>query len=88
METRQVEVRTARAQNYLLNNETVKVEAKWEIGTFHCWEQNRDGEYSKAYAIVEMENGTVGRFDVEDIKFTGKPNGANLFEDGLDIEIE
>jgi hypothetical protein len=46
MENRKVKVRTAQAKNYIMDNEDVKVEAKYENGMFHCWEENRDSEYS------------------------------------------
>lgn len=88
METRQVKVRTAQARNYIMNNEIVDEPAKYEMGIFHIWEQYREGDYSKTYAIIELENGTVNRFELEDITFTGKPVGANFFEDGLEFEVE
>ena len=69
MENRKVKVRTAQAKNYIMDNEDVKVEAKYENGMFHCWEENRDSEYSRVYAIVELESGKVGRFEIEDITF-------------------
>ena len=69
MENRKVEVRTTRAKGYMMDNENVEVNAKYENGVFHCQEQNSNSEYSIVYAIVELENGNVGRFEIEDIKF-------------------
>lgn len=56
-------------------------------GVFHGWEDFVNGlDYSKKFAIVELENGEIRKFTPEQIRFTGKPGGANIFEEGLEIE--
>lgn len=61
-------------------------ENKVFLGCFHGWEDYRTEDFSCKYAIVELEDGQVSKFDPEQIRFTGKPCGAALFEDGLEIE--
>jgi len=87
MELRQVEVLIAPARNIFDGKETIPKPAQFAMGVFHCWEHHKDGEdFSKVYGLVELEGGKVGRYEVENIRFTGKPVGANLFEEGLPID--
>lgn len=83
MELRQVEV-TKQVPSYerkkdnngkLLPLETV-------MGSFHCWEHYKSEDDAYVRAIVELEDGSIGRFSPQEIKFTGKPAGANMFEEG------
>lgn len=56
------------------------------LGGFHGWEDYKTEDFSCKYAIVELEDGKIEKFEPHQIKFTGKPNGASMFEDGLNIE--
>ena len=80
MELRQVEIKrivpTYRRKPEGSENEVL-------LGTFHCWEHYKSEDSSYVRAVVELENGQVEKFEVEEIKFTNKPIGANLFEDGI-----
>ena len=38
-------------------------------GYFHCWEDMKNEDGSQTYAIIEFENGEVGRVDPNSIKF-------------------
>ncbi len=72
MERREVEIR--RKENL---NDPIK------IGIFHSYEDYKDGNVSCKKALVELKDGTVQRFDIDEIKFTNRPIGGNLFEDGI-----
>ena len=86
MEKRQVKVTVTRGSSYTMDGKTEVNEPVEAIGVFHEWEQYQEGNFSKKYALVELEDGTIKRIDAEDITFTNKPIGANLFEEGLDFE--
>lgn len=86
MELRQVEVRIEKAKNYIMDGKRTIEGPKYALGVFHCWEHYKDEKFSGVWAIVELEDGTVRQFEIDDIKFTGKPTGANLFEEGIKTE--
>jgi hypothetical protein len=86
MELRQVQVRIDKAKTYIMNGERKIVDAIYALGAFHCWEHYKDENSSCVWGIVELEDGKLRQFEIDDIKFTHKPLGANLFEDGLNSE--
>jgi|GEM_PF-3428312 len=88
MEKRQVRVMTQKGDNYIMDNKTVEREPKYEFGVFHGWDQVKDVDFSKTYALIELENGKVGRYDIDEFTFTNRPAGSNMFEEGFnDDEI-
>lgn len=79
---RQVEIKQP-SRNIFAKGETREMPPRTVYGAFHCWEHHKDGEEnSRVYAIVELEDGNVGRYEIDTIKFTGKPAGANMYEYG------
>lgn len=84
MEKRQVRVKTERAYNHIMNGESAQKDPVYKMGIFHEWEQFQDGDYSAKKAIVELEDGSVIRCDIDEITFTNKPAGSNMFEEGLE----
>ena len=77
MELRQVQVRTVKEDRYVMNGIETTHPAKYAVGNFHCWENYQKGKFSRVRGIVELEDGTVNRFDIEDVKFIDKPLEAN-----------
>lgn len=69
MELRRVQVRTEIEERYVMNGTETIYPAKYAIGKFHCWENYKKGKYSRVRGIVELENGTVERFEIDDIQF-------------------
>jgi len=84
MEKRQVKVLTNKGEYFPTNREGINNEPNFVYGIFHEWEQYQDGDYSAKKAIVEFENGSVKRCDIDEIIFTNKPAGSNMFEEGLE----
>lgn len=85
MNLRQVEIQIP-AKNLLTSKGTVEVPPRTILGNFHCWEHYKDDEHSRVYAIVELEDGRVSRYETHEIKFTGLPPGSGIFEEGLSLE--
>jgi hypothetical protein len=79
---RQVEIITGQPRK---NFEGEVVKPKTLLGCFHGWEDYKSDDLSCKYAIVELESGDVERYEPTQIKFTGKPCGAAMFEEGLMI---
>ena len=53
---------------------TVRVEARYSGGYFHCWEQYVDPEsFARVYGLVELDGGQMRRFEVDEIRFLDKP---------------
>jgi hypothetical protein len=77
MELRQVQVRIEKGTNFIMDGVKTTRPAKYTMGKFHCWEDYKYNEYSCIKAIVELEDGTVSRFDAEDVKFINKPLESN-----------
>ena len=83
-ELREVHVIMREAYNTIGNGgQVTRVEADIRPAAFHGWEDYKDEESSRKYAIVEFIDGTVKKVDPDKIKFTGRPAGGNMFEDGL-----
>lgn len=72
MKLRLVQVRTEKEEKYVMNGVETTHPAKYSVGKFHCWENYKKGNYSRVRGIVELEDGTVDRFDTEDVKFIDK----------------
>lgn len=73
MELRQVQVRTEKEERYVMNGiETTHI-AKYAMGKFHCWEHYKKGKYSRVRGIVELEDGSVSQFEIDDMIFSDKP---------------
>ncbi|MGV3696327.1 hypothetical protein [Flavobacterium sp.] len=74
MELRKVEVQTTRGHRTIgTDGKSDYIAPKKETGYFHCWEHYKSEEMSEVRAVVELQDGTVGRFEVSDIKFLDKP---------------
>lgn len=72
MELRLVQVRAEKEERYIMNGiETTHI-AKYANGTFHCWEHYKKGKHSCVRGIVELEDGSIGQFEIDDIKFKDK----------------
>lgn len=65
------------------DNPTRYNEDRWEIATFETYEQYSNEGYSRIYVIARMENGILKRFEINDVIFTGRPEGSAMFEDGI-----
>ncbi|WP_417354724.1 hypothetical protein [Flavobacterium sp.] len=85
MKLREVEIRIP-SKNVFTEGDMREVPSKTIIGGFHCWEHYKNEDYAGTKAIVETEDGKVHKFDTHEIKFTGRPFGAAMFEDGLEAE--
>lgn len=76
MNLRKVEVRlTDRKQ---LSDETGRrifkfIEPTYGHGYFHCWEHYKDEKFKGVWGIVELEDGTLRQFEVDEIRFLDKP---------------
>ena len=69
MDAQNVTVRTSNAINMIVDNGTVKKDAVYEDGVFQCWEHYKNEDYSKVYAVVVLESGKVGRYEIENVAF-------------------
>lgn len=69
MKLRQVRVRTEQGTTFVMDGKKTSITPKYSMGKFHCWEHFQNGKNSCVRAIVELEDGTVRIFDVNDIKF-------------------
>jgi hypothetical protein len=70
MEKRQVNVMVDRGGSYIMDGKKVSKKPIYKLGTFHEWEQYQDGDYSAKKAIVELEDGSVVRCDIDEVIFT------------------
>jgi hypothetical protein len=78
MELRPVRVRLEKASSYMMNGELVQRKAKYAKGLFHCWEHYKDENFSGVWAIVELEDGFIKQFEVDEIQFTDKDPTKNI----------
>lgn len=75
MELRKVEV-TLRPSGYIFENgrqTSKRTEAELDYGHFHCFEHYKDKTFSGVLAIIEMKDGTIRQFEINQIRFLDKP---------------
>jgi len=73
MELRLVEVLVEKTSSYVMDGKPIVNPIKYAKGYFHCWEQYRNGEdYSRVYAIVELEDGNINRYEISELRFVDK----------------
>jgi len=74
MNLRKVEVKLSHHGTRKDENGKIRyVPAEYGKGYFHCWDPYKDEEDSFVSAIVELEDGTLRKFDTNDVKFLDKP---------------
>lgn len=69
-EKRPVRVLLKKAVNVFNNRGMEPKPDVYGNGVFHGWEDYKSDDYSCKYAIIELEDGKVKKFEPSDIQFT------------------